>query len=391
MEYGRLLGKYFLITLLASLILATSIAPSVITFARAEENILRIAFDCIPSTFNPLLSMRDICQAVWFGGLLYEPLILNLFNGSLVPWLAKSWEILDEGTRYVFHIDERAKWSDGEPVTAYDVEFTWNLTMRYAFPSALQGILLEVKAVDTYTVEFRTSQPWARWYSEFGGTSVLPKHIWEKIEDPLSFEFIDDPKKHVTSSAFIYDSFKPNEWWFFRKRADYWKKESMPKIDGILLRFVSDFSLYPLLLQKGDVDIALPYPFYLLDQVKGKPNIGIWTFPVPVATEVLAVNTRLYPLNLPQVRQAIDLAIDKVEIAEKYFMGYGMPGNRCLVNMAVLKELYVPEAAWLGWGKTKEERIAEANRILDELGFKKGPDGVRVTPNGTRLSYKMII
>ncbi|MEM2393716.1 MAG: ABC transporter substrate-binding protein [Candidatus Bathyarchaeia archaeon] len=384
------LGKYFLATILAALILNTFVVSS-IPFAKAQENILRIAFDCIPSTFNPLLSMRDICQSVWFGGLLYEPLILNLFNGSLVPWLAKRWEILDNGTRYVFYIDERAKWSDGKPVTAYDVEYTWNLTMTYAFPSALRDVLLEVKAVNNYTVEFITSQPWARWYSEFGGTAVLPKHIWEQVADPLSYEFIDDPSKHVTSSAFIYDSFKAGEWWLFRKRQNYWKTESMPKIDGILLRYVSDFSLYPFMLQRGDVDITLPFPFYLLGQIVGKPNIEIWTFPVPVATEVLAVNTRLYPLNLREVRQAIDLAIDKIEIANFYFMGYGMPANRCLVNMAYLKEFYVPEAAWLGWGKTKEERIAEANRILDELGFTKGSDGIRVTPNGTRLSFKFII
>ncbi|MEM1717553.1 MAG: ABC transporter substrate-binding protein, partial [Candidatus Bathyarchaeia archaeon] len=296
--------------LLAVLLSSTLIIPLFASCARAEENILRVACNYIVSTFNPLQAFREIGIPVWFGGLLYEPLILNLFNGSLVPWLAKSWEILDNGTRYVFYIDERAKWSDGKPVTAYDVEFTWNLTFKYAFPSALQGILLEVKAVDTYTVEFRTSQPWARWYADFGITNPIPKHIWEQLEDPLSFEFINDPKKHVTSGPFIYDSFEPGKWWFFRKRPDYWKKESIPKIDGVLIRFVTDESLYPLLLLKGEIDVVPAYPFYLLGQIAGKPNIGIWTFPVPVATEVLAVNTRLYPLNLPQVRQAIDLAID---------------------------------------------------------------------------------
>jgi len=308
-----------------------SLTPSTLA---EEEKILRIANDCQVSTFNPLQAARDICQAVWFGGMLYEPLMLNLFNGSLVPWLAKSWEILDNGTRYVFHLDERAKWSDGTPVTAHDVEVTWNLIWTYARPSALIGVLEKVRAVDTRTVEFITTQPWARWYADFGGASVLPAHIWENLTDPLSYDFIGDPSKHITTSAFIYNSFETGQWWLFKKRADYWKTEHMPKIDGILIRFVSDFSLYPLLLQRGEVDIALPYPLYLLAQVIGKPNIAVWTFPEPVATEVLGVNTRLYPLNMKEVRQAIDLAIDKVEIAQNYFMGYGVPGNRCLVNFA---------------------------------------------------------
>ncbi|MDW8022210.1 MAG: ABC transporter substrate-binding protein, partial [Nitrososphaerota archaeon] len=132
--------------LLAMLMMGSLASPGV--SAAPEENILRVAFECVPSSFNPLLSMRDICQAVWFPYLLHEPLILNLPNGSLVPWLAERWEILDDGKRYVFHIDKRARWSDGTPVTARDVEVTWDQIMTYATPSLLVGVLEEVRAVD---------------------------------------------------------------------------------------------------------------------------------------------------------------------------------------------------------------------------------------------------
>ncbi|MCS7114765.1 MAG: ABC transporter substrate-binding protein [Nitrososphaerota archaeon] len=379
--------KYSLTLFLVLAMVAASIAPC----ARAEENILRVAMDCIVSTFNPLQSYRDICQSVWYGGLLYEPLMLKLWNGSLVPWLAERWEILDDGKRYVFHIDKRARWSDGTPVTARDVELFWNLTMTYTFPAILSGVLETVRAVDNYTVEFITTQPWERWWANFGSSIALPAHIWGKLKDPLSYEFIDDPSKHVTTGPFLYDSYKPGEWWYFRKRPDYWKTEHMPKIDGIMFRFVSDFSLYPLLLEKGEVDIALPIPFYLLGQVLGKPNIAVWKPEYPRAQEILFINTRLYPLNMKEVRQAIDLAIDKVAIANFYFMGYGLPANKTLVNLAEFPEYYVPEAVWQGWGKTHEECVAEANRMLDALGFRRGPDGVRVTPNGTRLSFKYIV
>jgi len=97
MEY-RNSAKYFSAFLLALVMLAASMAPS----TEAQQNILRVEMNCIVSSFNPLQAQRDICQAVWFANLLYEPLILNLFNGTLVPWLAKSWEILDDGKRYVF-------------------------------------------------------------------------------------------------------------------------------------------------------------------------------------------------------------------------------------------------------------------------------------------------
>ncbi|MEM2393427.1 MAG: ABC transporter substrate-binding protein [Candidatus Bathyarchaeia archaeon] len=386
MKAGKLV-KFSLGIFLALAMIVAAIVPC----TRAEENILRVAMDCQVGTFNPLQGARDICQSVWYWGILYEPLILYLWNGTIVPWLAKSWEILDNGTRYVFHLDERAKWSDGVPVTAEDVELAWNFTMTYAFPSILQGVLEEVRTVDKYTVEFITTQPWTYWYQNFGGTTPLPAHIWSKLEDPLSYEFVNDPSKHVTTSPFVYDSFKAGEWWYFRKRQDYWKTESMPKIDGILFRYVTDFSLYPLLLEKGEVDMALPIPFYLLAQVVGKPNIAVWINPVQKAQEILFINTRLYPLNMKEVRQAIDLAIDKVALAQNYFMGYGIPANKSLINLAAYPELYIPEAAWQGWGKTHEQCVAEANAMLDALGFTRGPDGVRVTPNGTRLSFKFIV
>ncbi|MEM2393856.1 MAG: ABC transporter substrate-binding protein [Candidatus Bathyarchaeia archaeon] len=389
---GRLMGKnslkYFAALILALAVLA---APAASNVQAQEMKTLRIAITCPPGTFNLLLSMRDVCLAGTFAYILGEPLVLNLVNGSTVPWLAERWEVLDGGKKYVFHLDKRAKWSDGTPLTALDVEFTWNLTMKYAMPSALAGVLQEVRAVDNYTVEFITTQPWARWSLDFGDSIPLPAHIWSKLEDPLSYDFINEPSKHVTSGPFLYDSFKTGEWWFFRKRANYWKTESTPKIDGIMIRTFSDISVFPLLLQKGEADIAEAYPFYLIPQIVGKPNIAVWYPPGPSGTEVLGINTRLYPLNMKEVRQAIDLAIDKLTIAEFYFMGYGVPGNRSLVNMAAFPEFYVPEAAWQGWGKTHEECVAEANRILDELGFVKGPDGVRVTPNGTRLSFKYIL
>ncbi|MEM2521797.1 MAG: ABC transporter substrate-binding protein [Candidatus Bathyarchaeia archaeon] len=377
--------------LLLALLNTVLIAPTVL--ARPEqETILRIAIDYAVSTFNPLVGARDIGQAVWFSTILFEPLMLVLFNGSYVPWLAKSWEILDNGTRYVFHLDERAKWSDGVPVTANDVVVTWNLTVQYIGIAAyLQEIVIGARAVDDHTVEFLTTAPVARWYFIFGMIMVFPAHIYGAIEDPLSYEPIDDTSKFITTSPWRYDSFKTGEWWLFKKRPDYWKKEHMPIIDGILLRYTSDMSLYPYLLMRGEVDAALPYPIYLIPQIVGQPNIQIWKFPYPQAQEYVAVNTRLYPLSMKEVRQAIDLAIDKVDIAQNYFYGYGMPGNRSQINLAGSPEYLVPEAVWPGFYKSHEECVAEANRILDGLGFARGPDGIRVTPNGTKLSFKYVI
>ncbi|MEM2767631.1 MAG: ABC transporter substrate-binding protein [Candidatus Bathyarchaeia archaeon] len=305
--------------------------------------------------------------------------------------MAESWEILDGGKRYVFHIDKRAKWSDGTPLTAMDVEYTWNLTMTYSFPAALKGILQAVMAVDNYTVEFITSVPYVNWDTSFGASTIIPKHIFSKLEDPLTYEFINDPSKHVTSGPFIYDSYMAGQWFLFRRRPDYWKTGSMPKVDGIMLVYIGDYALVPLYLEKGEIDISPTMFLHLLGQIIGKPNIAIWWYPYMTSLEFLMVNTRLYPLNMKEVRQAIDLAIDKVDIAQSFFWGLAIPANRSMINLAAFPEYHVPEAVWPGLSRTHRENVEEANRILDELGFTRGPDGVRVTPNGTRLSYKYLV
>jgi len=381
--------KAGLVSVLALVMLISSMAPTIVS--AQEEYVVRIFLDDLPKTFNRLLAFRDMTQQMFFMHLLYEPLILTLVNGSIVPWLAERWEILDNGTRYVFYIDKRAKWSDGVPVTAHDVEYTWKMIMKYAFPAALQGVLEDVRAVDDYTVEFITSVPYVRWDTDLGAATIIPKHIFEKLEDPLSYEFINDPKKHVTSGPFKYDSFMPGQWFLFKKRPDYWKTESMPKVDGIMLVYISDYALVPLYLEKGEIDISPVMFLHLVEQIEGKPNIAIWWYPKMTSLEFLMINTRLYPLSLKEVRQAIDLAIDKVAIAREIFRGLAIPANRSMINLATSPEFFVPEATWPGLGRTHEENIKEANRILDELGFKRGPDGIRVTPNGTRLSFKYLL
>ncbi|MEM2798926.1 MAG: ABC transporter substrate-binding protein, partial [Candidatus Bathyarchaeia archaeon] len=297
--------KFALALLLAQLIIIL-IAPTALVSSN-QEVILRIACDSAATSFNPLLRARDISQEVWFSYVLYEPLILVLVNGSYVPWLAKSWEILDNGTRYVFYLDERARWSDGVPVTAKDVVVTWNLTVQYVgIPAYLRELVLGVRAVDDYTVEFLTTAPTSLWPFYFGMLTVIPAHVFGQLEDPLAYESINDPSKFITSGPWMYDSFKTGEWYFFRKRPDYWKTEHMPKIDGLLYRVISDMSLYPYLLMRGEVDVAIPYPIYLIPQIIGRPDINIWKFINPEAQQYLAFNTRLYPLSLKEVRLAID-------------------------------------------------------------------------------------
>lgn len=384
--------KILLFMLLSSLLIVSPICVTIVRGQRPSPNIFVWA-SLEPATFNPLQAFRDINLLRNYLPILYEPLVLVLLNGTIVPWLAKSWEIRQVAENewwFIFYLDERAKWSDGTPFTAYDVEFTWKLTQR-VYPSPPWAILKEVRALDAHTVAFITTQFNVRWALEYGGYMPLPKHIWEKFEDPLSFEFVNDPSKHVTTGPFLYDSFKPGEWYYFRRRPDYWKTESMPKIEGILVRIMADPTAMLTALLAGDIDV-MTVGIDLLPEVIGQPNIAIWTFPIPSAIDLLAINTRIYPLSLPEVRKAIDLAIDKERIAYYYFGGYATPADRALINFDLAPKAFVPEALWPGKGRSHEVNVAEAKRILDSLGIiDRDGDGIRETPNGTKLSFTYVL
>ncbi|MEM2969383.1 MAG: ABC transporter substrate-binding protein [Candidatus Bathyarchaeia archaeon] len=350
-----------------------------------EEKQLIFAIGAVPSAFNPLLAARDVPFNNYFYPLMYEPLILVLKNGTLVPWLAKSFEMSKDGRKITFYLDERAKWNDNTPFTARDVNVTWTLISKYAATPEITLTLDQVKVVNDKTVEFQLKKPCARWALVYGNNPIFPAHVFEKLEDPLKYNIINTPEQHITTGAFIYASTKPGEYYIFKKNPNYWKTESMPRIDSILIRFYGATETRVLALKKGEVETT-SLSIETMSFVVGDPKIGIWRT-VPNAVDYLIINTRLYPLSIKEVRQAVDLAIDKVYIAKNYYLGYGFYANKTWMNWALYPEFYIPEAVW---PKDHAANINAANEILDKLGFTKGSDGIRVTPNGTRLSYKMI-
>ena len=129
-------------------------------------------------------------------GWVYDTLLGWDSNEGLVPGLADSWEIKDGGTSAEFKLNPNAKWHDGKPVTAEDVEFSFNFIREKRFPSfmAIIGNLAGAKAIDKHTVRVTFRSPSSN-AVRFIATapSILPKHIWSKIDDPRNYPNLDNP------------------------------------------------------------------------------------------------------------------------------------------------------------------------------------------------------
>lgn len=323
---------------------------------------------------------------------IYDTLFIVLRNGTYCPWLAKSWSVSDDAMTFTFNLREDVTWHDGEPFTSADVKFAFDLAKENP---ALDNYALAVSSLesvetpDDNTVVFHLNEPLVSFLFYAGGSCpIVPKHIWENIDDPATFEPMEDPETLVGTGPFKFVSRKPGEQIVLEANEDFWG--GRPYIDAIIFKVYTIADARVLALLKGEVDAAGSIPSHLIGSLIGQEDLIVIKTPSLQANNWMGFNLRVYPLGIRQVRQAFDYAIDKDFIYSNVEMGITEHGNDGCVTPALAEWLHPDGPLWKGKGMTEEERIAAANKLLDGLGFMPGPDGVRVTPNGTRLEFELL-
>lgn len=123
--------------------------------------------------------------------ILYDSLLEKDEVGN-IPWLAKSWSVNGDGTVYTFHLQENSLWHDGQPLTAEDVAFT--LSYYRDHPPVVNDLLVgdeyivrDMKVVDAHTIEVTFNRFDHTYLARIGGVRIIPKHIWENVDDPMAY------------------------------------------------------------------------------------------------------------------------------------------------------------------------------------------------------------
>ena len=154
---------------------------------------------------------------------MYEPLyLINSLNGEETPWLATSYEWQDNQT-LVMDIRSGAKWSDGEPFSAKDVAFTFNLLKKNSAldTNGLWNYLSSVEAGDK-KVTFKYQEPAVPTFTQVAMTPIVPAHVWSGIENPVK-STNDNP---VSTGPYTLDSFNKNQY-TLKKNPDYWQADKV--------------------------------------------------------------------------------------------------------------------------------------------------------------------
>ncbi len=263
--------------------------------------------------FNPFAS-----TALHGNLLIYEPLeIPSPIDGTYAPFLATGYKFTDP-TTLVYTLRPDVKWSDGQPFTADDVVFTFDMLKKYPALDS-KGIWAQISGVtgsgSSVTVKFKAANvPFANVVAQ---TQIVPKHIWSQVSDPTKYT----DTKPVGTGPFTLDSFAPTQY-KLKKNTTYWNAEKIAPAEVAFPAESSDQATNQLDVSSGKFDWAYTFlPNVKSTYVAKDPAHNIYWFP-PGGTIGLFLNLTKAPFNNADFRKGIAESLNKQTIATKAVNGY---------------------------------------------------------------------
>lgn len=251
--------------------------------------------------------------------LLFNGLTAHDGDNNVVPGLAKSWDYDDATYTYTFHMEEDARWHDGEPVTADDVKFTIEAIMDPANESENAPNyedVEEITVIDEHTISFRLSAPNVA-FLDYMTMAVLPKHLLEG-EDMQTCDYFRSP---IGTGPYKLASWDEGQAITLVKNEDYFKDEA--KIDTIVFKIVEDDNAKALQMESHELDLAQLAP---KDAVNFQDREGYTVYDMTTsdyrgimfnfANEYWTTNKDIIP--------AICYGIDKQAIVDSVILGDGI-------------------------------------------------------------------
>jgi peptide/nickel transport system substrate-binding protein len=340
--------------------------------------------------FNPFRATAPLFPTLYG---IYEPLMVyNSIKGEIVPWLADKYAWSTDNKTLTFTLHDGVQWSDGQPFTAKDVVFTFDLLKKtgglsgpgLATVAGPAAYVDSVTAPDDKTVVFAFKQVFAPGLYDIIYQVIVPEHIWKDVADPVKFTN-DNP---VGTGPFTeVTNFQPQVYEVGRN-PHYWQA-GKPAIQGIRCPAYAANDQMNLKLANGELDWAAG-GFPNIESVyvaKDSANRGYW-FAAAGGIVAIDLNTTKKPFDDANVRKAISMAINRDQITKVAVYGYVPPADVTGLSGA-FPQLKVADPSKLGDWTTYNP--TKANQLLDAAGLKKGADGLRTLPDGTKMDYKLSV
>ena len=362
-----------------------------------------------PKTFNPCNSKDATSSSM--AGMLYDGLLTTEpRTGEVVPLLAKDFKI--NGNEYLIHMRHGIKWTDGKPITADDVIYTYEEVVFKGLgnPSSMENMKVEgklpvIEKVDDYTVKFITPKPFAPFLRQLS-YPIVPKHYFKPYSDKGDSEFNaflnpnTPPEKIVSNGAFKLKEYVAAQRVVFVRNPDYYKintkDERLPYLDKVVYLIVGDTNNEILKFEAGELDLL---------SIRGE-NVARYKLKEPLSDYKIYnlgpdTGTLFLVINLNNrknsegkwnvdpkkqkwfanrdFRAAIDWAVDRKNMVQNVAQGVARP----LFTAESLNSIYLNKYIK---GHPKDKNVAL--KSLEKAGF-YNKNGVLYDSEGNRVEFDL--
>ena len=364
-----------------------------------------------PKTFNPFNS-KDATSST-LSDIMYDGLVtIDPVTGEYIPKLAKSFEI--KGNDYIIHLRHGLKWSDGRPITADDVYFTWKNIILDGFGNtstrdsiSVEGKFPTVEKLDDYTVKYTTPAPFAPFLASLS-TPIAPKHVFEPAVKQGK-EFFDtfmstniNPNDLVISGPFKLVEYVPAQRAVYRRNPDYYvinsNGEKLPYLDKLVYLIVGDVNNEVLKFEGGELDVigvrGSDVPRFKERQEKG--DFSLCNLGADTGTMYLAVNLndrksndgKFYVDPVKQkwfrdknFRLAVDYALDRENMVYNIANGFAKP----LFTPESLNSIFLNKSL-----ESYPRDIEKSKLLLQKSGFYTDNKGRLFDNIGNRVEFTLM-
>jgi peptide/nickel transport system substrate-binding protein len=366
-----------------------------------KGGVLRIGTTNYIDSLNPFNYIES--QAYNAFVMIYPQLVQYSYEDEqyeIVGDWAESWETSDDGKVWTFVLKPGGKWSDGQPLTAEDAAWTINTTLEYGDgPTAVAvsavNNIAKAEAPDENTLVITYEAPIGNTLEQLEQFFVLPKHVYEPLAtgDGRGLKTFKPEQElpMVTAGAFTVKQYEKKGTTIFLPDPNYWDEPA--NAEAVVLQFYTNSDAMIGDLRQGNLEYVDQVPFSAVSVVEEDDSIQVNTSPGAETTNITWNSNPWKPMNRelldPQVKKALSMCIDREKMIEVVFSGYADTVESIVGHISPLEN---PDLGPL------EYDCDAANQTLDELGYERGSDGIRVAPATTgkyaqaehKMSYRIM-
>jgi peptide/nickel transport system substrate-binding protein len=262
--------------------------------------------------------------SLWADMNIYDQLVRIIpEKKAIVPDLATSWDTKNGGRVLTFHLRHNAKFSDGTPVTAQDVQWSYDrVRQKSSVNSWSLSAVKSDKALNTYTFQVTLKQPWAPFLNDITlwGASIYSRKAFQK-------EGATKWRSHpVASGPFMVSQYKPGQYTLLKANPYYWEKDAcgnkLPYLNAVKLVYLPSDNTRLTQLEAKSIDAMIDLPYNLQASVNTQPGLKALTTPEYSVYAVSLNMKKVAAFKDRNVVQAMNYAVDRNAMVKTVFFGH---------------------------------------------------------------------